>query len=637
TIERMSRHFTHLLEAIVANPSARIQDLPMLGADELHQLLVEWNATETEYPYAARQCVHELFETQAEKTPDAVALVFEDQQLTYAQLNARANQLAHYLRSQGVGPDVLVGICMERSLEMIIGLLGILKAGGAYVPLDPTYPAERLAFTLEDAKPAVVLTQTHLQQTFPTNSFCLDSQWDTLDSYARSNPGNIAVPGNLAYLIYTSGSTGKPKGVLLKHDGLVNLVHAQVDAFFIRAEQRILQFASFNFDASTSEIFMALSCSATLCLATLDDLMPGEKLEGTLQRLAIDVVTLPPVALNVLSPTALLRLETIIVAGEACPSSLVAQWAGAHTFFNAYGPTEATVCASIQHCHVEQAGDPPIGRPIANAQIYLLDADLNPAPVGMPGELYIGGAGLARGYQNRPDLTAEKFIPNPFSTKPGARMYRSGDLARRLPDGNIEYLGRLDHQVKIRGFRIELGEIEAALAALPEVREVVVLAREDTPGDKRLVAYLVAQREHELPETSVLRSKLAQSLPEYMVPAHFISLEQLPLTPNGKIDRRALPAPDMLRSEVGYVAPRTPTEEILTRIWAEVLHVERVGIHDNFFELGGHSLLATQLISKIRAAFQIDLPLRLLFDAACIEMIASEIDKAIQSLEEIEV
>src|SRR5688572_30251305 len=350
--------------------------------------------------------------------------------------------------------------------------------------------------------------------------------------------------------------------------------------------------------------------------------MPGENLDRTLQQLAINVLTLPPVALNLVSGEHP-ELGTVIVAAEACPGNLVAQWAGSHHFFNAYGPTENTVCASIHQCHVEQVGAPPIGRPIANKQIYILDKTLNPVPVGVAGELHIAGAGLARGYLNRPDLTAEKFIPNPFSAEPGARMYKSGDLARYLPDGNIEYLGRIDHQVKIRGFRIELGEIEAALATLPEVQECVVVAREDIPGDKRLVAYMVGTN---LPETAELRNRLSQSLPQYMLPAHFIQLEQLPLNPNGKVDRKALPAPDMLRSEVGYVVPRTPIEETLAGIWAEVLKLDRVGIHDNFFELGGHSLLVTQVISRVRTAFQIELPLRDLFEATTLADLAQSIE-----------
>jgi amino acid adenylation domain-containing protein/non-ribosomal peptide synthase protein (TIGR01720 family) len=631
TIQRLGQHFEVLLTEMVADPEQHISALPLLTDAELHQLLVEWNATQVEYPQ--EQCIHELFEAQVEKNPEAVALVFEDQELTYRELNARANQLAHYLRSQGVGPDVAVGICVERSLEMIVGLLGILKAGGAYLPLNPAHPQERLAYMLQDARPAVLLTQQHLQQTFPVPGFCLDSQWDTLNSYARTNPQNIALPGNLAYIIYTSGSTGKPKGVLLTHAGLSNLAHAQVDAFSIQTPQRILQFASFNFDGSMCEISIALSSGATLCLATRDDLMPGEKLDNIVQKLAINVVILPPVALNVLSATSA-KLETIVVAGEACPANLVAQWAGDHHFFNAYGPTEATVCTSIQRCHVEHVGSPPIGRPIANVQVYLLDAVLNPVPVGVPGELYIAGVSLARGYLNRPDLTAEKFIPNPFSPPSGGaaggRMYKSGDLARYLPDGSIEYLDRIDSQVKIRGFRIELGEIEAALAALPEVREVVVLAREDVPGDKRLVAYLVPKAGCNLPETAALRSKLAQSLPEYMIPAHFLSLGQLSLTLNDKIDRKALPAPDMTRSEVGYVAPRTLVEEQLAHIWADVLKLDRVGIHDNFFELGGHSLLATQVISRLRAAFQTELAFRTLFESSTVEALAQKIELARQ-------
>jgi amino acid adenylation domain-containing protein len=476
------------------------------------------------------------------------------------------------------------------------------------------------------------LTQEHLLSSLPPHSaqvICLDADRELIANRQVENLACNVTPGNLAYAIYTSGSTGKPKGVLLEHGGLSNLVHAQVNAFSIRASQRILQFASFNFDASTSEIFMALVSGATLCLAAREEMMPGTDLDNTLQRLAINVVTLPPVALGLVTAS-LPKLETIIVAGEACPASLVKQWAGEHRFFNAYGPTEATVCASIQHCHAEQTGMPPIGRPIANAQIYLLDANLQPVPVGVAGELYIGGVGVARGYLNRADLTAERFIPNPFlppigevsdGGARGGRLYRTGDLARWLPDGSIEYLGRIDQQVKVRGFRIELGEIEAVLAAIPEVREAVVLARQDY-----LVAYLTPQAGENLPEVAELRSGLAKSLPEYMIPTHFVPLDQLPLTPSGKIDRKALPAPDMTRSEVGYVAPRTPAEESLAQIWADVLKLDRVGIHDNFFELGGHSLLATQVIVKIRSAFQIEFPLRALFEMKDLAELAQAIE-----------
>ncbi|MGC1377497.1 MAG: amino acid adenylation domain-containing protein, partial [Anaerolineales bacterium] len=626
------KHLADALEQAPQTPANRIEILP---AAERNQILVEWNATNVEYPRDKR--IHELFEAQVEKTPEAVAVIFEGQQLTYAELNVRANRLAHYLRGQGVGPDVLVGISVERSIEMIVGLLGVLKAGGAYMPLDPAYPQDRLSYMLENAQPAILLTQAHLQQALPVSGFCLDSQWNTLDNYPGSNLPNIVLPGNLAYVIYTSGSTGRPKGVLLQHDGLLNLVQAQVDAFLIRAEQRILQFASFNFDASTSEIFMALSCGATLCLATRDDLMPGEKLDNTLQQLAINVVTLPPVALNVVSAT-LPKLETLIVAGEACPASLVAQWADNRHFFNAYGPTEATVCASIQPCFIEQAGPPPIGFPIANTQIYLLDAALNPVPVGVPGELYIAGDGLARGYLNRPDLTAEKFIPNPFSSLTGispivragsgARMYKSGDLARYLPDGSIEYLGRIDSQVKIRGFRIELGEIEAILANLPEVREVVVLAREDLPGDplagtgKRLVAYLVANPDANL-SSHDLRNTLKTQLPDYMVPAAFVFIDQLPLTPNGKIDRKALPSPEFGSGlTTGYVAPRNDLEKIISQTWMEVLHVEKVGIHDNFFDMGGHSLLMARVHNRLREQLQCDLKMVELFQYPTVSALA---------------
>jgi amino acid adenylation domain-containing protein len=655
----------NLVEALENAPATAINAIEVLPADERNQLLVEWNNTgndfgnESAHDAAPMPTMVQVFEAQTGKTPAAIAVIFDDTALSYAALNARANQLAHHLRSIGVGPDVLVGICIERSLDMIVGLLAILKAGGAYLPLDPSYPKDRLAYMLDDAKPAVLLTQSPLLSMLPDSVatmgnavFCLDTQAAALAAYPLDNPAHPALAGNLAYVIYTSGSTGKPKGVLLQHGGLSNLVEAQVQAFQVRASQRVLQFASFNFDASTSEIFMALSCGATLCMASRDDLMPGNGLQQTLQHMAIDVVTLPPVALNVLSPQNHAALTTLIVAGEACSRSLVDQWAPERAFFNAYGPTEASVCATLHRCSAGQASPPPIGRPIAHAQIYILDANLNPVPVGVAGELHIAGDGLARGYLQRPGMTADKFIPNPFASavdatggSAGSRMYKSGDLARYLPNGDIDYLGRIDDQVKIRGFRIELGEIEAALAALPAVRDCAVLARNDgsAPGDKRLAAYVVLREGANALATAAdvnvdadalvaqLRAGLLQTLPDYMIPAHFIVLAQLPLTPNGKLNRKALPAPDMVRSERGYVAPRTATEQTLAAIWADILGLDKVGIHDNFFILGGHSLLATQVVSKVRAAFDIDLPLRSLFEASDLAALATMIDLAQQA------
>jgi amino acid adenylation domain-containing protein len=640
TIIRLFSHFQMLLEAIVADPDRRIFDLPLLTSAEREQILVEWNTTEAVYPQD--QCIHELFEAQAGKTPEAVALVFEDQQLTYRELNQHANQLAHYLRSQGVGPDVRVGICIERSLEMVVGLLGILKAGGAYVPLDPTYPQERLAYMLEDAKPAVLLTQQHLQKTILVNTndiatFCIDNHWTTLESYLDSNPENITLPGNLAYVIYTSGSTGKPKGVQIEHRNLNNLISWHQSVFAISEQDKATQLAGFSFDAAGWEIWPYLTVGACLYMPAnnVAHMSPKTVQEWLMSR-KITVSFLPTPFAEVILPLEWpkdLSLRILLTGGDRLhlyPSADLP-----FTFYNNYGPTENTVVTTFTKISTSSVTDkfPSIGRPISNTCVYLLDKQLQPVPAGIPGELHIAGDSLARGYLDRSDLTADKFIPNLFSSIPGARMYKSGDLARYLPDGNIEYLGRIDSQIKIRGFRIELGEIEATLAALPEVGEVVVLAREDIPGDpltgagKRLVAYLVMQAGQSLPDVAALRSKLRQSLPDYMIPAYFIVLSALPLTPNGKIDRRALPAPDMLRSEIGYVAPRTSTEETLALIWANVLKLDKVGIHDNFFELGGHSLLATQVVSRIRQAFNTELSLRDFFQMPTVAELAETIRK----------
>ncbi|MEH1791282.1 amino acid adenylation domain-containing protein [Nostoc sp.] len=635
-IARMMGHFVTLLEAIVANPQQRIDQLSLLTQFEERQLLVEWNDTQVDYPQD--KCIHQLFEDQVERTPDAVAVVFENQQLTYHELNCRANQLAHYLRSLGVGADVLVGICVERSLEMVVGLLGILKAGGAYVPLDPEYPKDRLSFMLEDAQVAVLLSQQRLLDRLPeyqAKLICLDEVWSEILQNKQNNPIQVVTSTDLANVIYTSGSTGKPKGVMVEHSGLCNLAQAQIQAFGLSSDSRVLQFASFSFDACISEILMALGSGARLYLGTKDSLMPGMPLIERLNDDGITHVTLPPSALAVLPTEELPTLQAIVVAGEACPLELMRQWSKGRNFFNAYGPTEASVCAAIAKC-TPLDEKISIGRPIDNTQIYILDQNLQPVPVGVAGELHIGGAGLARGYLNRPELTQEKFIPNPFGRSRGAgeqgsrggeRLYKTGDLARYLPDGNIEYLGRIDNQVKIRGFRIELGEIEAVLSQHPHVQASYVIAREDNRGDKRLVAYIVPQPQV-TPTISVLRSFLKEKLPEYMVPSAIVILESLPLTPNGKIDRRALPAPEP-SSELleKYVAPRTPIEEILALIWQEVLKVELVGRHDNFFELGGHSLLATQFISRVRSRLKVEIPLRSLFAAPTIAELAPSIQQ----------
>ncbi|MFB2837776.1 amino acid adenylation domain-containing protein [Floridanema evergladense] len=611
SINRMLGHFQTLLAAIVENPQTPISQLPILTTTEQQQLLVEWNDTQTDYPID--QCLHQLFEQQVEKTPDAVAVIFEDQQLTYSQLNDRANQLAHYLRSLGVDADVLVGICVERSLEMVIGLLGILKAGGAYLPLDPEYPQERLQFMLDDSQVKVLLTQQQVLDKLPAtqaNILCLDDIWSQISQNPQDNPNSEVSSSHLANLIYTSGSTGKPKGVMVEHRGLCNLAMAQIQAFALDSNSRVLQFASLSFDASISEIIMAFGSGATLYLGSKDSFMPGQPLMERLRDDAITHVTLPPSALAVLPVAELPTLQTIVVAGEACAAQLIQQWSVGRHFFNAYGPTEASVCATIAQCG-DGDGRISIGRPIANTQVYILDFYLQPVPVGVPGELHIGGAGLARGYLNRKELTQEKFITNPFDNS--EQLYKTGDLARYLPDGNIEYLGRIDNQVKIRGFRIELGEIEALLSQCHQVQAAVVIAREDIPGDKRLVAYIVPQPDTAL-TVSELREFLKVELPDYMIPSAFVILESLPLTPNGKVDRRTLLKHELtIQPKDDYVMPTTEVEKIIALVWQKALKLEKVGIYDNFFEMGGHSLLMVQINKQLEEMLNLQFPLTDMF------------------------
>ncbi|MGA9381124.1 MAG: amino acid adenylation domain-containing protein, partial [Phormidium sp.] len=636
TIGRITSHFQTLLEAIVENPSQPISQLPILTTVEQQQLLVEWNDTQTDYP--VDKCIHQLFEEQVEKTPDAVAIIFENQQLTYAQLNIRANQLAHYLRYEGVDADVLVGICVERSIEMIVGILGILKAGGAYLPLDPEYPAERLHLMLYDSQVSLLLTQQWLLEKLPqspTQLVLLDEAWSQIAQYSLDNPTIGVGASHLANVIYTSGSTGKPKGVMVEHQGLCNLAIAQIQTFGLNSDSRVLQFASFSFDASIWEVLMAFGSGATLYLGSKETLMPGEPLIKQLRDDQITHVTLPPSALAVLPTEELPALSTLIVAGEACAIELMQQWSVGRKFYNAYGPTEASVCATIAQC-ADHDPKISIGRPIVNTQIYILDQYLQPLPIGVPGELHIGGAGLARGYLNARELTDEKFIPHPFNNQSNSRLYKTGDLARYLPDGNIEYLGRIDNQVKIRGFRIELGEIEAVLSQHPQIQTSVVIARVDNPGEKRLVAYLVSDSEITL-TTNELREYLKAKLPEYMIPSAFVFLEALPLTPNGKVDRRALPKPESRSGiENSLVLPRTPVEETLATIWKQVLRVGEIGIHDNFFQLGGDSILSIQIISRAKKA-GLELTVKQLFSNQTIAELAAVagVTKAIEISQEL--
>lgn len=642
-IQRMAEHFHTLLKGIVANPELPLSEFPILTEAERHQLLGEWNDTKVEYPDHA--CIHQLFEKQVAQTPDATALVFsslepgEQTPLTYRELNQKSNQLAHYLRSLNIGAEVLVGVCMKRSIEMVAALLGILKAGGAYMPIDPSYPEERLAFMLEDSQVPVLLTQQRLLENLPkheAHTICLDTEWGKIADRNTENLECHTCIDNLAYMIYTSGSTGKPKGVMLSHRGLLNLCEVQKRAFNKFPESRVLQFASFSFDASVSEVFVTFLAGATLYITPQNDLMPGPPLSQTLRKNEISVVTLPPSALTAMEQEEFPHLHTIVSAGEACTAEIVKRWQPGRLFLNAYGPTEGTVCATInEHITPEQASS--IGKAIANTQIYILDEHLQPVPIGVPGELCFGGISLARGYLNRQELTAEKFIPNPFSDEPGTRVYRTGDLACYLPDGNIEFLGRIDYQVKIRGYRIELGEIEEVLNTHPDARETVVLAKDDKTGKKQLVAYVVPeQKEREDALEPQLRSFLQDKLPNYMVPSAFVLLETFPLTPNGKVDRRALPEPDRSRRELEktFVAPRSSVEEILAEIWSEILDVEQIGVHDDFFEVGGNSLMVIQILSRVRDTFQVELPLHRLFEIQTIEDLAIMIEEKL--IEEIE-
>jgi amino acid adenylation domain-containing protein len=624
TISRLLGHLQTLLEGIVAQPQQRISALPLMTARELHQALVAWNHTRTDYPQD--QCAHHWFEEVVESNPQATALICGEERLTYQQLNERANQLAHYLIKQGIGSEALVGLSLERSSAMVVALLGVLKAGGAFLPLDPAYPAERLAFMIKDSGVSIVLTQQSLVERLSehhTHLLCLDRDGEVMAGESSLNPPQRTRPENLAYLIYTSGSTGQPKGAMLHHRGLCNLAAAQQQAFGLQASDRILQFSSLSFDASVWEVVMALLSGAALVLASREVLASGQGLFEVLRQRAITTLTLPPSMLAVLPQEPLPELHTMITAGEPCSGELVARWSEGRRYFNAYGPTETTVCASLHLCSESDPQSPPLGRPIANFQLYVLDAHLQPVPVGVAGELHIGGVGLARGYLNRPHLTAEKFIPHPFSSEPGSRLYKSGDLVRYLPDGNLEYLGRIDQQVKVRGFRIELGEIEAVLAQQPGLREVVVVAREDSPGERRLVAYLVPEPGASL-DISELRSSLRERLPDYMVPSAFVTLEALPLTPNGKVDRQALPAPGDGRPalESTYARPQTQLERTIAAVWREALGVGKIGTQDNFFDLGGHSILMAKIQTKLQEICGKEIPIIEMFRRPTISALA---------------
>ncbi|MDD5467702.1 MAG: amino acid adenylation domain-containing protein [Anaerolineales bacterium] len=640
TIERMMDHYRALLEGVLADPDRRLSKLTILSEAERHQILDEWNRTRADY--LRDRCAHDLFEAQAGETPEATAVGFAGRQVTYHELNRRANQLAHYLQERGVGPETIVGICMERSIERVVGILGILKAGGAYLPIDPAQPKVRIAYLAKDSGLSILLTQESLSAKLPDGGVklaCLDQDWESIGRYSDHNPRAGVHPGNLAYVIYTSGSTGSPKGVSIEHRSLTNLIFWHRAAFAISARDRATHIAGFSFDAAVWEIWPYLTAGASVQIPSEEIVQSPRKIIGWMAAQGITISYLPtPLAEAALSlpwPEEL-SLRILLTGGDRLhlypPAGLP------FTVYNNYGPTENTVvttCAEIQP-GVSADRLPTIGRPIVNTQIYLLNDHFQPVPIGAAGELYIGGDGLARGYLHQPRLTAERFLPNPFSRQLGERLYRTGDLARYLPDGTIEFLGRTDQQVKIRGFRVELGEVEAALAEHPEVREAAVVVREDRPGDKYLAAYCIPQGERH-PTANELRQFVAGKLPHYMVPLGFTVLEALPLTPNGKVDRKALLALGLgtLAREEEFVAPRTALEQKLAEIWAATLGVEVVSVEDNFFALGGHSLLAVSLIAQLQDVFQIEIPLRTIFDAPTIASMAAMIENFI--LEEVEV
>ncbi|MEZ4868986.1 MAG: amino acid adenylation domain-containing protein [Caldilineaceae bacterium] len=658
-ISRMAEEYQTLLADALTRPDAPIGALTVVGPTERQQVLVAFNATQHTFPTVAT--FQACFEEQVARTPEAAAIVdfgftiydlrLDHREqivnrkseivngLTYRDLNARANQLAHWLQSRGVGPDMLVGLCLERSAEMVVALLAVLKAGGAYVPLDPAYPQARLAFMVADAQVKVVLTQESLRERLPATKgdvFCLDRDWERVAHLPTTNPASETAGHHLAYVIYTSGSTGQPKGVMVEQRNLLNYLHWAVDAYRVAEGNGTLVHSPLGFDLTITSLLAPLLVGQQVLLLPEADAL--DALQAALQAAQeLTLLKITPAHLDALShlltpAAAARRTQAFIIGGEALVGEQIAFWqrhAPQTRLINEYGPTETVVGCCVYEAAAAEAfpGPVPIGTPIANTQLYVLDAHGNPVPIGVPGELYIGGAGVARGYLNRPDLTNKRFVPDPFAADLQARLYRTGDLVRQRETGNglvLEFLGRLDQQVKVRGYRIELGEIESVLLRHPQVREAAVTAQADEMGNKRLVAY-VAPVAGAAVDVPLLTHYLHSQLPAYMVPAHFISLAALPLTANGKVDRQALPAPE--RSQAAhYVAPRTSTEETLAAIWAELLGLELVGIHDNFFALGGHSLLATQVISRVNTLLAVDLSVRQLFDKPDVASLADYVD-----------
>lgn len=638
SVQRMMWHWQHLLEQMTTHAERRIPELAILTDEEQRQLVVEWNLTQQ--PYPSENCLHELLEIQAQKAPEAVAVVFEEQALTYKELDRRANQLANYLRGLGIACEDRTGICLERSLDMIVALLGTLKAGGAYVPLDPEYPAERIAYILADAQINVLLTQERMRNLLPATDvkvLALDSEWHKIATESQQRPRVNCLAQNAAYVIYTSGSTGRPKGVIVPHRGVVNVLLAFQKIAGMEARDRFFASTTLTFDIAALELYLPLLTGAQVLLANEEGI--GRTDSGqSLQATEATLMQATPNGWKFFMSTGWTGNPNVktLCGGEDLDSDLANELLRrGGGLWNVYGPTETTIWSSAYKVLETVSGKTvSIGRPIANTQIYILDRHLYPVPIGVPGNIYIGGAGVARGYLNQSELTSEKFIPDAFSQSPGERLYSVGDVGRWAEDGTIQFLGRSDHQVKVRGYRIEPGEIESLLCQMEEIRDAVVIADEDKPGQKRLVAYVVGN-EGWIPDIGKMRQHLLSALPAYMVPAGYVILKDLPLTSNGKLDRRALPKAPVSRSNSrANQPPRTPFEELVCGIWMDVLELGQIGIHDNFFELGGHSLLATQVIARIQEMSGHELPLSETFERPTVAMLADGLEEILQPPEQ---
>lgn len=635
-IEQIKTRFAFLLQEVITHPTTPLWKLEIIPPTEKQRILYYFNNTAVDYPLD--KTVIDLFEEQVEKNPTAIALHFGDKEVNYQELNNRANQLAHYLQKLGILPEAVVGICLERSIEMIVSLLGILKAGGTYVPLDPTYPQERLVFMLYDSKAFALLTESKLKTLFKSVNLLtlyIDEKIEIISQEGQNNPRKTSFPQNLVYIIYTSGSTGKPKGVEITHYSLSNFLYAMASQLCIMPQDSVLSLTTISFDMSKLEIYLPLIIGAKIVLIDQETTTDRDKLIKTIEYYRITIIQATPATWRLIVADNKWKIDfnaKLLSGGEVLSSELSQQLLkGGNTLWNGYGPTEATVFSTIYKINPRQLDDnknnscESIGYPIDNTKIYILDKRLQLMPINTIGEIYIGGVGLARGYLNRPELTAEKFIPHPFSNEPGDRIYKTGDLARYLPNGTIEYLGRIDTQVKIRGFRIELGEIEATLKKYSHVQDAVVIVTDDFTANKQLIAYYVASKEFSANE---LRNFLKKTLPHYMLPSIFMRIPHFPTTPSGKVDRQALPKPDRTKHVEGenFVAPRNNTERVVAEIWSRVLGVEHVSIYDNFFELGGHSLSATHVLIAIQEAFNIELPIRYLFEEATIADLSRQIE-----------